>query len=895
MLSKLFKPRWQHKDASIRKAAIEKMHDQEALARIATNDHDATVREAAINQLKDLGSLLQLRKQDALTKAADQRISQLILSQVKALHYSPELGEFIIEHATPELLTKLVDEADDEQIRQTATECCQNPETLLKLCTTAQSSETRSAAAKKLHHEAAIREALKILGKRDKRVTRQLRENLNRVLEQKNKSAEIEDIILSLGKLGQNKHWQHDQARLKKLQLRWDDSLKQIASKDQQQRWENASSQLTKRLADWKARTEAIQPIIENKQSLCELVAGFIGELNKRSYLRKPEATELTATLESFSADWDALPQLPPENETPLAKRFNKELSRCYELIDTLSKNAQTSAQFERLIDRGNHLLEQKSISTHTVNKLIADWEKLTPPENKTLADSLQNDFTHLHSRLKTVLEKQANTREKGLNNIQQWLQNIESELSEDKISQASKLFIKVEQTLRSLPEAPQATQHEIKNRLAEFRPHLRELEGWRHWGTDRAREELIDEATQLITAEITIKKRADTVKDLRNRWKKLGKIDPKSGRALWKKFDQACTQAYEPVKSHTAAERDARNKNLETRKTICEQLEKITADTDWKTPDWRDIDKRFNKLRSQWRNAGAVNRKDWNAINERFNAAVTELDEHLDNERRISYNRRVALIEKVEAIKDNEDLALAIQTAKDAQKSWQPTVTGKRGDEQKLWKQFRAAIDHIFDRDKERRESDSEETNALLREKQAICGSLEKLAELKNDDLLNAQSEVHKLEQKWDDLGDIKIRPYNKIQSRYQRAMKSFEDAYAKQLHTQKKTQIIKQLEGECTAEDISPDTEQLNLLLLEMEIILEIDSPEDQADARMQLQVERLADAMSSSGAQNYFEELLGLSKQLCQQRKAGADLPDLTKRIDAIRNAIQSSEKL
>lgn len=888
MLSKLFKPKWQHQDAGVRKTAVGNMNDQEALAKIAVDDHDPTVREAAVNQLKDLGVLFQLHKQDALTKAADQRITHLILTQAKALHYSPELGEFIIEHATPELLTKLVDETNDERIRQTATECCQNSETLLRLCTQATSSETRLAAAKKLFHEASIRETLKTLGKRDKRVTRQLRENLNHALEQKNKSTEIEDIILSLEKLGQNEHWQHDQARLQKSQLRWDQALKQVASKDQQQRWQIISSKLAQKLTDWKSRAEAIQPILESKQSLCELVEGFINELNNRNYLRKLEATEFIVTLESFSTDWDTLPELPPEKEAPLLKRFNKKLSQCHELIETLTKNAQTSAQFERLIDRGNSLLERKNISTHAVTRLAADWENLTPIKNKVLAESLHNDFVLLRDRLKAGLKKQADEREKGLNSIQQWLQNIESELSEDKISHASKLFLKIEQTLRSLPEVSQATQREIKNKLAELRPHLRELEGWRHWGTDRAREQLIDEASKLITAEITVKERADSVKDLRSRWKKLGKIDPKSGRTLWKKFDQACTQAYEPVKAHTAAEQDARNKNLQTRKIICQQIEKITADTDWQAPDWRDIDKRFNKLRNQWRNAGAVNRKDWKAINEHLNNAVAELDGRLEDERRISYNGRVALIEKVEAIKDNEDLALAIQTAKDAQKSWQPTVTGKRGDEQKLWKQFRAVIDHIFERDKERRESDSEETNTLLREKQEICSSLEKLAELKNDDLHNAQSEFHKLEQKWDDLGDIRIKRYHKIQSRYLRALKSFENIYTKQLHTQKKNQIIKQLEGECTAEDVTPDAEQLSLLLLELEIVLEIDSPEDQTDVRMQLQVERLADAMSSNYHEDKLDKIQQLATEICPQIQCNTAIPNLGHRLENIKTA-------
>lgn len=895
MFNKLFKPKWQHQDASIRKTAVETMHDQETLAKVAAEDHDSAVREAAVNQLKDLGSLFQLRKQNTLTKTADQRIAQLILTQTKVLHYSPELGEFIIEHATPELLTRLVDEAGDERIRQTATECCQNPETLLRLSTQAQSSETRLTAAKKLKDETSLREAIKILGKRDKRVTQQLRENLNRLLEQKSRSTEIDNLILSLNKLGQTEHWQHDQARLQKLQQHWEEHLRQLADKTQQLSWQAASAKLTQRLTDWKSRTAALQPVLEAKQSLCELIEGFAGELSDRNYLRKPEAAEFTATFDSFSSDWASLSELPPEKEYPLEKQFNNGLLKCRELIQTLSQNARASEQFERLIDLGNKLLKKKSIPTLAVEKLNKDWENLILPKNKTLSNSLLKDFSNLNKHLQLRLTEQTNSREKGLSSIQQWLNSLDKELSENKISHAPKLFLRIEQTLRELPEVPRNQQKEIGAALAEMRPRLRELEGWRHWSTDRAREELVAEASALIDAEISVKERAKSIKGLRERWKQLGKMDPKSGHTLWKKFDQACTQAYEPVKNHKAEEQDARNKNLEKRETICKQLEKISSETDWKSPDWRDIDKHLNKLRNQWRSCEPVNRKNWNAINERFNNAVSELDGQLEDERRISYNRRLVLIEKIESIKDNQDLVLAIQTAKDAQKSWQPTVMGKRADEQRLWKSFRAAIDHIFEREKARRNSDSEALNTLLQEKQSICESVEQLARLEGDSLISAQSESHKLLQQWDNIPEIRNKHYKKIEKRFQQALKSFEDRCIQQQQQQNKQQIFNLLNGKCTANDATPNPEQLNLLLLELEIILEVDSPDDQANARMQLQVERLADAMSSGSSQDTHDEVTILSKKVCEQLRADADIPDLAKRIAAISSAIELQESI
>ncbi len=892
MLGKLFRPKWQHDDAGVRRAAVEKIQDQELLARIAATDEDADVRETAIARLSDLGALLQLRKQTAVAESVDQRIEQRILSQAKDLHYSPELGEFIIEHGSPELLASLVDTASDERLRQVAIECSQSPDLLLKLCTSAQSAETRLSAAKKLMDETTIRQALKTLGKRDKRVSRQLRENLQQILDRKNKSAEIDQLLCVLDKLGYNENWQHDQARLQKLEQQWRDDLQSVASEQQKKNWETAVGKLKQRLGEQEALTTRIQPVLDAKNSLCELVEGFASQLAEKHFLRKPEAAELTATLDSFAADWASLESLPPNREQTLAERFEHALSRCRDLVRTLGKNAQASEQFERLIEQGNALLQKKTLATRAVEKLRQDWEKHTLPKDKILADSLMQDFNKLQARLDARLKKQADTREKGLRNIQQWLQDMETELAEDKVGRASKLFQKIEKTLNNLPELPRDRQREISEKLTDLRPRLRQLEGWRHWATDRAREELIEEAAALVTAELDINARADAVRDLRNRWKKLGKIDPRSSRSLWKRFDQACTEAYEPVKQHRAEEQARRNQNLEKRKHICEQLEKLATDTDWSSPDWRDIDKRFHKLRNQWRNAGPVNRKDWNAINERFNAAVAALDEHLEDERRISRNRRLRLIEKLDAIKDNEDLSLALREAREAQRNWQPTVTGTRREEQKLWKQFRAILDHIYARDQERRQADSEETRSLLEEKKKICETLEALARLEGDALLDAESEYHKLSQQWDDLPDVRDRHAKKLEQRFRQAQQSFRDRHEEQHRLSNQTQLLKLLDGECDADETSPDPEQLNLLLLEMEIILEIDSPEDQHDARMQLQVERLADAMSSSGTEHGHDELFGLAREVCRLKKAGTELPDLDERIAAIRKAIQGA---
>ena len=74
-LSNLFKPKWQHGSAEVRRAALEKLQGEErttALRHIAENDDDDALRRQAVFELKDPALLLAARKQkDTADKAGD--------------------------------------------------------------------------------------------------------------------------------------------------------------------------------------------------------------------------------------------------------------------------------------------------------------------------------------------------------------------------------------------------------------------------------------------------------------------------------------------------------------------------------------------------------------------------------------------------------------------------------------------------------------------------------------------------------------------------------------------------------------------------------------------------------------------------------------------------------
>ena len=68
MLSKFFKPKWQHTNPVTRASAVRKLSDQSPeqfriLSKMATQDPDAHVRQTAVEQISEISQLIHILEQ----------------------------------------------------------------------------------------------------------------------------------------------------------------------------------------------------------------------------------------------------------------------------------------------------------------------------------------------------------------------------------------------------------------------------------------------------------------------------------------------------------------------------------------------------------------------------------------------------------------------------------------------------------------------------------------------------------------------------------------------------------------------------------------------------------------------------------------------------------------
>ncbi len=184
----LFKPKWQHKDAAIRLAAVNTEQDPQligSLLEIAACDDDARVRCAAIRRLHQLKNILRLydKETDAGTRVLlEDRIRQLSVSTA-ASRPPLEVRLQVVAHTTDKkLLEQLASQAPEAELRRAALAKVERQGLLGDCCMQDSDPENRRLAAGRITQQTTLKRVIKGLRKRDKSLYTQLQQRLHAAL-----------------------------------------------------------------------------------------------------------------------------------------------------------------------------------------------------------------------------------------------------------------------------------------------------------------------------------------------------------------------------------------------------------------------------------------------------------------------------------------------------------------------------------------------------------------------------------------------------------------------------------------------------------------------------------------------------------------------------------------
>jgi len=379
-----------------------------------------------------------------------------------------------------------------------------------------------------------------------------------------------------------------------------------------------------------------------------------------------------------------------------------------------------------------------------------------------------------LRTRIHAQVERRNRDYEKSL----ALTEELETALKNNELQHAERAYHKLMSIMGNIPGLSEQRWKDIEKRLNHVRPQLRKLESWRHWGTTQARQDLIEQMRQLIESGLHPEKLSRQIQQAREQWHTWDKSGDQPARELWKEFDRACEEAYKPCIAHFEKLKQQRRENLSQRRAIIDSLNARYESTDWKQPDWREIDKFIRHARRDFYKIGNVDFKHRKPLARALEEALGKFEEHLSGERERSIKARERLIADIEALGEVASLRDALDRLEVCKTQWTITVTGKRDLENRLWKRFQAACDTTYRRRDAERKEQASEREANLKLKQALIEELEQAAGATDEALLANAAALGRVRNRWQEIGWIPRKHESGLDSRWRAAQKQFSSA---------------------------------------------------------------------------------------------------------------------
>jgi hypothetical protein len=304
----------------------------------------------------------------------------------------------------------------------------------------------------------------------------------------------------------------------------------------------------------------------------------------------------------------------------------------------------------------------------------------------------------------------------------------------------------------------------------------------------------LITRAEEL-TQEEDINKAFRELQMLHKMWKEdIGPVAKEYRDEVWDKFSDATKVIHDKRQEQLQSLEKDFETNYETKKQLVEEIKKTTEEIKPSHQAWQNGIKKIQELRDAFFNTGRVpranNKEIWKAFKDatgNFNHQKNNFYKNQKKEQYTNLEKKRELIKIAEENKDSEDFDATTALMKKIQDDWKNIGHVPRKDSDKIWKQFKKACNHYFDRLHAQKNEANKEEMVHFETKQAM---LDKLAsfELSGDHKADVKA-IKEHITSWKNIGRV---PYNKRQIE-QKFNKTLDGLFSKLDLGKKETELIK------------------------------------------------------------------------------------------------------
>ena len=237
----------------------------------------------------------------------------------------------------------------------------------------------------------------------------------------------------------------------------------------------------------------------------------------------------------------------------------------------------------------------------------------------------------------------------------------------------------------------------------------------------------------------------------LHDEWRGIGPVAKELREDLWNRFKDASTEVNKRYQSFFEARKEVERKNEEAKIALCEEIESMDLSLLTSFAQWDDATKQVLDLQGKWKTLGFASRKMNNQLFERFRKSCDEFfakkaEYFKAVKERMAENleKKKALCEKAEALKDSTDWKATADILVALQKEWK-------------------AIGPVAKKLASTRQVEQEN----LENKRGIIDKLKEIDE--SMDSTEAVKIVRDLMAQWNSIGHVPFKEKDKIYKEYQ------------------------------------------------------------------------------------------------------------------------------
>ena len=251
-------------------------------------------------------------------------------------------------------------------------------------------------------------------------------------------------------------------------------------------------------------------------------------------------------------------------------------------------------------------------------------------------------------------------------------------------------------------------------------------------------------------------------LQDLHKLWKEdVGPVSREHRDEVWESFSAATKKIHDKRHDFYKDLKSKYEDNIDIKLGIIKQIEAINTSKNKSKADWQISIKEIDDLRNKFFAAGQVPRAKSDKIWAKFKDATRRFNleknaffkdvkkDHLDN-----LNKKKLLIQQAEALKDSEDWETTTEVMKKIQSDWKKIGHVPRKYSDKLWKEFKDACNHYFDRLHQVQDKGNKAQLEILEKKKDLLNTIKEQSVDENVDI--TVDTVKTFVDEWRDLGRV-------------------------------------------------------------------------------------------------------------------------------------------